>query len=105
MIISNNLPFTFVENKETIAIFEFISPGIQLPKRKAISGKILQKSSQTFQESIIKLAKQDQDGVTATFDGWSNVKQEHIWGVVFITTVDPLSLFFIFYFITIFLLL
>ena len=40
MIISNNLPFTFVENKETIAIFEFISPGIQLPKCKVIAGKI-----------------------------------------------------------------
>ncbi|CAG8637249.1 5218_t:CDS:2, partial [Diversispora eburnea] len=74
------------ENKETVAIFEFISPGIQLPKCKAITGKILQKSSQIFQENIIKLVKQDQDGVTVTFDGWSNIKQEHIWGVVFITT-------------------
>jgi hypothetical protein len=86
MIISNGLPFTFVENKETIAVFDFISPGIQLPKRKALAGKILEKSSQTFQENITKLAKQDHDGVTATFDGWSNVKQEHIWGVILITT-------------------
>jgi hypothetical protein len=86
MIISNSLPFIFVENKETIALFKFLSPGIQLPKRKIMAGKILQNSSQALQENIINLAKKDQDGVTATFDGWSNVKQEHIWGVVFITT-------------------
>ena len=39
-----------------------------------------------MRENIIKTAKNDQDGVTATFDGWTNVKQEHIWGVVFLTT-------------------
>jgi hypothetical protein len=32
LIISNGLPFTFVENEETIAIFQFIAPGIKLPK-------------------------------------------------------------------------
>ena len=86
LIVSNGLPFTFVENEETIAIFQFIAPGIKLPKRKAISGRVLEKSSETLQENIIKVAKDDQDGVTATFDGWTNVKQEHIWGVILITT-------------------
>ena len=86
LIVSNGLPFTFVENEETIAVFQFIAPGIKLPKRKAISRKLLTKSSELLQENIIKIAKNDQDGVTATFDGWTNVKQEHIWGVVFITT-------------------
>src|SRR6266536_2803217 len=70
LIVSNSLPFTFVENEETIAIFQFIAPGIKLPKRKAISGKVLKKSSKSLQENIIKIAKDDQDGVTATFDGW-----------------------------------
>lgn len=86
LIVSNGLPFTFVENEETIAIFQFLAPGIILPKRKAISGKVLTKCSEELQESIIKTAKNDSDGVTATFDGWTNVKQEHIWGVVFLTT-------------------
>ena len=86
MIISNGLPFTFIENEDTIAVFQFISPGIELPKRKAISGKILTDCSQTLQENIIKIAKNDQYGVTATFDGWTNVKQEHLWGVILITT-------------------
>jgi len=43
-------------------------------------------SANTLKENIIKIAKSDPDGVTAVFDGWTNVKQEHIWGVVFITS-------------------
>src|SRR3954453_19029107 len=54
LIVSNSLPFTFVENEKTIAIFQFIAPGIKLPKRKAISVKVLNKSSKTLQENIIK---------------------------------------------------
>jgi len=86
LIVSNGLPFTFVENEETIAIFQFIAPGIKLPKRKAISGRVLKKSSEALQENIIKVAKDDQDGVTATFDGWTNVKTEQLLGVVIMTS-------------------
>ncbi|GBB95910.1 hypothetical protein RclHR1_02640024 [Rhizophagus clarus] len=32
LIVSNGLSFTFVENEETIAIFQFLAPGIILPK-------------------------------------------------------------------------
>ncbi|CAG8811132.1 1560_t:CDS:2, partial [Gigaspora margarita] len=46
MIVSNTLPFTFVENEDTIAIFEFLIPGLKLPKRKVIDGKVLMKSTQ-----------------------------------------------------------
>ncbi|EXX60605.1 hypothetical protein RirG_178430 [Rhizophagus irregularis DAOM 197198w] len=70
-----------VVSNETIAIFQFLAPGVILSKRKAIT-----KYSETLQKNIIKISKSDQDGVTATFDGWTNVKQEHIWGVVFLTT-------------------
>ncbi|CAB4440576.1 unnamed protein product [Rhizophagus irregularis] len=59
---------------------------LRLIVSNAISGKVLTKYSETLQKNIIKIAKSDQDGVTATFDGWTNVKQEHIWGVVFLTT-------------------
>ncbi|CAB4399289.1 unnamed protein product [Rhizophagus irregularis] len=44
--------------------------------RKAISGRVLEirfwqaKNSEALQENIIKVAKDDQDGVTATFDVW-----------------------------------
>jgi hypothetical protein len=86
MQVSNGLPFTFVENAETRALFNFIAPGLKLPSRKKLGGSILLNSSQNLQENIIKLVCADKDGVTATFDGWTNIKQEHLWGVVFITS-------------------
>ncbi|CAG8814697.1 10205_t:CDS:2 [Gigaspora margarita] len=39
MIVSNALPFIFVENEDTIAVFEFLIPGLKLSKRKVIGGK------------------------------------------------------------------
>ncbi|CAG8810974.1 15878_t:CDS:2, partial [Cetraspora pellucida] len=86
MVVSNVLLFTFVENEDTIAVFKFLAPGIKLPKLKVIGGKVLMKSAQLLQNNIIKITKNDTYGVTATFDTWTNVKQEHILKVVFITT-------------------
>lgn len=86
MTVSNGLPFSFVENEETKELFEFIAPGLILPNRKAIGGRILMNSANSLQEDIIKFAVNDKDGVTAAFDGWTNVKMEQLWGVVFITS-------------------
>ncbi|CAG8819953.1 28522_t:CDS:2, partial [Gigaspora margarita] len=79
MIVSNALPFIFVENKDTIAVFEFLISGLKLPKYKVISNIVLMKSAQSLQENIIKTAQSDTDRVTATFDGWMNGRQKHIW--------------------------
>ncbi|CAG8532806.1 6365_t:CDS:2, partial [Ambispora leptoticha] len=91
MIVSNALPFMFVENEDTIAVFEFLVPGLKLPKCKIIDDKVLMKSAQSLQDNIIKVTKNDMNRVTATFDSWTNVKQEHIWGVVFITTNETIE--------------
>ena len=86
MIVSNGLPFTFLENEDTQAVFNFILPGLNLPNRKAISGRVLKKCASTLKKNITSIAKKDIDGVTATFDGWTNVKAEHIWEVVLLTS-------------------
>jgi hypothetical protein len=86
MCISNGLPFSFVENEETRAVFNFIAPGLKLPSRKKLSGKLLLDTSKNFQKNILKVAQSDEIGLTAMFDGWTNVKQENIWGVVLITS-------------------
>jgi hypothetical protein len=86
MCISNGLPFSFVENEETQAVFNFIASGLKLPNRKKLSGKLLLKTSENFQENILKITQSDENGLTATFGGWTNIKQENIWGVVLITS-------------------
>src|SRR5688572_3873684 len=86
MTVSNGLPFSFVENEETKALFEFITPGLILPNRKAIGDRILNNTTESFQQDIVKLAANDKDEVTAAFNGWMNVKMEQLWKIVFITS-------------------
>ncbi|GES95927.1 ribonuclease H-like domain-containing protein [Rhizophagus clarus] len=86
MMVSNGLSFTFLENKETQDVFRCIAPTLKLPGRKAISDRVLSISANQLTESIVAQAKADIIGVTAAFDGWTNIKQEHLFGVVFITS-------------------
>jgi hypothetical protein len=51
-----------------------------------MSDRILPKSAKMLKESTKNMAQNDKIGVTAAFDGWTNVKQEHLFGVVFITS-------------------
>ncbi|RGB36845.1 hypothetical protein C1646_813758 [Rhizophagus diaphanus] len=51
-----------------------------------ISNRILSKFANQLSISIIEQAKDDAIGITAVFDSWTNVKQEHLFGVVLITS-------------------
>ncbi len=86
MQVSNGLPFTFFENQETKDVFAFIAPTLKLPSRKRMSDQVLPQSTKILTQSIKKIAQNDKIGVTAAFDGWTNIKQEHLFGVVFITS-------------------
>ena len=84
MVISNGLPFSFAENPETCELFRFCIPAIKLPSAKALSGSVLKDTSKDLIKNIITTAQKDLNGVTAAFDGWTNVRSEHLFGVVFI---------------------
>jgi len=86
MIVSNGLPFTFMENKGTRNVFNFIVPALKLPEQQAISDRILSYSANELIKSILQVASNDKIGVTAAFDGWTNIKQEYLFGVIFITS-------------------
>lgn len=86
MIISNGLPFSFAENPETHELFKFCVPGIKLPTAKTLSGSILKGVSEDLVKKNTAIAQKDLNGVTAAFDGWVNVRSEHLFGVVFITS-------------------
>ncbi|CAG8822744.1 16060_t:CDS:2, partial [Racocetra persica] len=45
-----------------------------------------QKKDTSVKAEVIKAVQLDLDSVTAVFDRWSNVKQEYIWRIVFITS-------------------
>jgi hypothetical protein len=86
MVVSNGLPFSFTENPETRELFKFCMPAIKLPSAKALSGSILKDTSKNLVKIIIATAQKDLNGVTAAFDRWTNVRSEHLFGVVFITS-------------------
>ena len=88
MVISNGLPFSFAENPETRELFRFCIPAIKLPSAKALSGSVLKDTSKDLIKNIITTAQKDLNGVTAAFDGWTNVRSEHLFGVVFITSEE-----------------
>ena len=87
MQVSNGLPFTFFENQETKDVFTFIASALKLPSQKRMSDRILPHSTNMLTQSIIKSAQDDKIGVTVACDGWTNIKQEHLFGVIFITSI------------------
>ncbi|RGB32842.1 hypothetical protein C1646_669814 [Rhizophagus diaphanus] len=66
--------------------FRFCIPAVKLPSAKALSGSVLKATSKNLVDSIIITAQNDLNGVTAAFDSWSNIRSEHLFGVVFITS-------------------
>jgi len=75
-----------MENYETQEVFNFVAPSLKLPNRRAISNRILPMYSEKLVKGILQRAREDKIGVTAAFDGWTNIKQEHLFGVVLITS-------------------
>src|SRR4051794_28060962 len=55
-----------------------------------MSDQILLKSTKMLTRSIIKIAQGDKIEVTAACDEWTNVKQENLFGVVFITSMGKI---------------
>ncbi|CAG8708181.1 19523_t:CDS:2, partial [Gigaspora rosea] len=59
--------FSWVENSEVKALFQFIHPLIKLPSRKNLSGQILAESAQKITESTKEIAKNDKNGSLKTY--------------------------------------
>jgi hypothetical protein len=51
-----------------------------------MSNKILPRATKILEQLITKRAQDDKIGVTVACDGWTNIKQKHLFGVVFITS-------------------
>ncbi|RIB18063.1 hypothetical protein C2G38_2185634 [Gigaspora rosea] len=67
--------FSWVENPEVKALFQFIHSLIKLPSRKNLSGQILAESTQKITKSTKEIAKNDKNGVTLAYNGWKILKK------------------------------
>ncbi|CAJ0828302.1 16717_t:CDS:2, partial [Entrophospora sp. SA101] len=83
--VSNGLAFRWIESEEVKSLFRWLNPNIRLPNRKALSGRILNDASLKHNSWIKEQASNSEYGVTVALDGWSNVVNEKILGVILIT--------------------
>lgn len=86
MSVANGFPFQWVNHPATIEFFEFLSPFLVLPKRKALSNRILDRETEDLNRLRDEKLINDQIGVVLAFDGWKNILNQHIFGSLFITS-------------------
>lgn len=74
-IFTSDTPLAIVENECWKKLFKTVRPSYELPSRKYVSTKLLNKEFQcqkTYIESIIAQAQ----SLNLQCDGWSNIRQE-----------------------------
>ena len=84
--ISCGFSLSWVNNKEVIELFRFLSPQIQLPDRKTLSGKILHEAVIDLNNTMIEKLKSDRIGIILSFDGWVNVREQELMGTVLMSS-------------------
>ncbi|CAG8824664.1 21091_t:CDS:2, partial [Gigaspora rosea] len=85
-IISTGVAFRWIENPEVRELFQFIAPYLKLPDQRSLGNRILMNATNEVQKTIKDLACDDKIGVTIAFDGWRNVVNQELMGIVFITS-------------------
>jgi len=66
--ISCDFSLSWINNKEVIELFRFLSPQIKLPDRKTLSGKILHEAVTDLNNTMIEKLKSDRIGIILSFD-------------------------------------
>ena len=86
LTVSCGWALSWVNKPEAKELFNFLNPFLKLPDRRELGGKILTKAVEKTDDAMDIALKEDQVGVTLTFDGWTNVKNEQLLGAVLITS-------------------
>ncbi|RHZ57353.1 hypothetical protein Glove_390g69 [Diversispora epigaea] len=76
----------WVNKPEAEELFQFLNSHLKLPDRCLLGGHILSDAVIDSNNIMIEVLQKDPVGVTLTFDGWTNVRNEQLLGVVIITS-------------------
>jgi Protein of unknown function (DUF 659) len=76
----------WINKPEAKELFQFLNPYLILPDRRLLGGRILSDAVKDSNDTMVKVFQEDSVGVTLTFDGWTNVRNEQLLGVVIITS-------------------
>lgn len=86
LTVSCGWALSWVNNPEAKELFNFLNPLLKLPDRRLLGGDILNEAVKNTDEAMDNALKEDQAGVTLTFDGWTNVRNEQLLGTVLISS-------------------
>ena len=86
MTISNGWAFQWVNNPSTQAFFHWLNPNLKLPDKKQLAGPILDQAIQNVDKVRQDKLNQihEQAGITLAFDGWKNIINQEILGIMMI---------------------
>lgn len=77
---------SWTNKPEAKELFEFLNPFLKLPDRRVLGGEILKQVVTESDKVMESMLKEDPVGVTLTFDGWTNVKNEQLLGTILLAS-------------------
>lgn len=87
---ATNAPFKVVENKEFLALLDMVRPGISVPGRRVVGGRILQVVFDEEWQNFVDKVKGKL--CTLAIDGWSTITSNPVLGICLdqqiITSID-----------------
>ncbi|RHZ81425.1 hypothetical protein Glove_120g161 [Diversispora epigaea] len=84
--ISCGFALSWINNPEVIELFKFLNPLIKLPNRKTLSDKILHEAVTDLNNTMIEKLESDRIGITLSFDGWINVREQELMGTIIMSS-------------------
>ena len=85
--ISCRFPLSWINNPEVIELFKFLNPQIKLPDRKTLSTEILS-DVKDFDAMMLEKLVLDRIGVTLSFDGWTNIREQELMGTILMSSEE-----------------
>lgn len=91
--VSANLPFTWIDNEYIQEAFQLARPLAKLPSRKQLAVPLLNKAVLTIDEKFAEGMSKATEGVSVTFDGWTDIAHNHLMAVSVTTSGNPRQIF------------
>ena len=89
-VYATNAPFKVVENEEFLKLMEMMRPGIKIPARRAVAGRILQDVHDEEWQKFVASVKEKL--CTLQIDGWSTLTSNPVLAICLgqqiITSID-----------------
>ncbi|CAG8645427.1 8513_t:CDS:2, partial [Diversispora eburnea] len=81
----------WINKPEVVELFQFLNSHLKLPDHHLLGSNILSDAVKESNNTMIKVFQEDSIRVILTFDNWTNVRNEHLLGVVILTSEEVME--------------